>query len=144
MDLNRYKKNLPKRREAGTWLKPRRYEKEIYLLERLALETCFQKCFAVSGLFIEKQWRLFFTSRPMHSDHPKSHLGSGRHGGDEDAGISAIYHSREYGLESSSGWHRCSGRRCMGAGGRICEAICGCGFPYFNGGNRMLSGIPFI
>ena len=26
----------------------------------------------------------------MHSDHPKSHLGSGRHGGDEDAGISAI------------------------------------------------------
>lgn len=38
----------------------------------------------------------------------------------------------------------CSGRRCMGAGGRICEAICGCGFPYFNGGNRMLSGIPFI
>ena len=62
----------------------------------------------------------------------------------EDAGISAIYHSREYGLESSSGWHRCSGRRCMGAGGRICEAICGCGFPYFNGGNRMLSGIPFI
>ena len=76
--------------------------------------------------------------------HPKSHLGSGRHGGDEDAGISAIYHSREYGLESSSGWHRCSGRRCMGAGGRICEAICGCGFPYFNGGNRMLSGIPFI
>lgn len=62
MDLNRYKKNLPKRREAGTWLKPRRYEKEIYLLERLALETCFQKCFAVSGLFIEKQWRLFFTS----------------------------------------------------------------------------------
>ena len=60
--LNRYKKNLPKRREAGTWLKPRRYEKEIYLLERLALETCFQKCFAVSGLFIEKQWRLFFTS----------------------------------------------------------------------------------
>ena len=83
-------------------------------------------------------------ARPMHSDHPKSHLGSGRHGGDEDAGISAIYHSREYGLESSSGWHRCSGRRCMGAGGRICEAICGCGFPYFNGGNRMLSGIPFI
>ena len=62
MDLNRYKKNLPKRREAGTWLEPRRYEKEIYLLERLALETCFQKCFAVSGLFIEKQWRLFFTS----------------------------------------------------------------------------------
>ena len=61
-DLNRYKKNLPKRREAGTWLEPRRYEKEIYLLERLALETCFQKCFAVSGLFIEKQWRLFFTS----------------------------------------------------------------------------------
>ena len=49
MDLNRYKKNLPKRREAGTWLEPRRYEKEIYLLERLAL-------------FIEKQWRLFFTS----------------------------------------------------------------------------------
>ena len=83
-------------------------------------------------------------ARPMYSDHPKSHLGSGRHGGDEDAGISAIYHSREYGLESSSGWHRCSGRRCMGAGGRICEAICGCGFPYFNGGNRMLSGIPFI
>ena len=83
-------------------------------------------------------------ARPMHSDYPKSHLGSGRHGGDEDAGISAIYHSREYGLESSSGWHRCSGRRCMGAGGRICEAICGCGFPYFNGGNRMLSGIPFI
>ena len=62
MDLNRYKKNLPKRREAGTWLEPRRYEKEIYLLERLALEPCFQKCFAVSGLFIEKQWRLFFTS----------------------------------------------------------------------------------
>ena len=83
-------------------------------------------------------------ARPMHSDHPKSHLGSGRHGGDEDAGISAIYHSREYGLESSSGWHRRSGRRCMGAGGRICEAICGCGFPYFNGGNRMLSGITFI
>jgi len=55
-------KKSPKRREAGTWLKPRRYEKEIYLLERLALETCFQKCFAVSGLFIEKQWRLFFTS----------------------------------------------------------------------------------
>ena len=44
-------------------LGPRRYEKEIYLLERLALETCFQGCFAaVSGLFIEKQWRLFFTS----------------------------------------------------------------------------------
>ena len=83
-------------------------------------------------------------ARPMYSDHPKSHLGSGRHGRDEDAGISSIYHSREYGLESSSGWHRCSGRRCMGAGGRICEAICGCGFPYFNGGNRMLSGIPFI
>ena len=83
-------------------------------------------------------------ARPMHSDHPKSHLGSGRHGRDEDAGISSIYHSREYGLEYSSGWHRRSGWRCMGAGGRICEAICGCGFPYFNGGNRMLSGIPFI
>ena len=52
--------------------------------------------------------------------------------------------AKEKGLESSSGWHRCSGRRCMGAGGRICEAVCGCGFPYFNGGNRMLSGIPFI
>lgn len=50
-------------------------------------------------------------ARPTSSS--KSHLGSGRHGGDEDAGISAIYHSREYGLESSSGWHRCSGRRCM-------------------------------
>ena len=47
MVLNRYKKNLSKRREAGTWLEPRRYEKEIYLLERLALETCFQKYFAV-------------------------------------------------------------------------------------------------
>ena len=34
-------------------------------------------------------------ARPMHSDHPKSHLGSGRHGGDEDAGISAIYHQSE-------------------------------------------------
>ena len=83
-------------------------------------------------------------ARPMHSDHPKSHLGSGRHGGDEDAGISSIYHSREYGLESSSGWHRRSGRRCMGAGSGICEAICGCGFLCFNSGNRMLSGIPFI
>lgn len=54
-------------------------------------------------------------ARPMHSDHPKSHLGSGRHGGDEDAGISAIYHSREYGLESSSGWHRCGGRPAYGS-----------------------------
>ena len=75
---------------------------------------------------------------------PISHLGSGRHGRDEDAGISSIYHSREYGLESSSGWHRRSGRRCMGAGSGICEAICGCGFLCFNSGNRMLSGIPFI
>ncbi len=83
-------------------------------------------------------------ARPMYSDHPKSHLGSGRHGRDEDAGISSIYHSREYGLESSSGWHRRSGRRCMGAGSGICEAICGCGFLCFNSGNRMLSGIPFI
>ena len=62
MVLNRYKKNLSKRREAGTWLEPRRYEKEIYLLERLALETCFQKYFAVSGLFIEKRWRFVFVS----------------------------------------------------------------------------------
>lgn len=83
-------------------------------------------------------------ARPMYSDHPKSHLGSGRHGRDEDAGISSIYHSREYGLESSSGWHRRSGRRCMGAGSGICESICGCGFLCFNSGNRMLSGIPFI
>ena len=44
-------------------LGPRRYEKEIYLLERFALETCFQGCFAVSWLkFIEKRWRFVFVS----------------------------------------------------------------------------------
>ena len=44
-------------------LEPPRDEKEIYLLERLALETCFQGCFAVSWLkFIEKRWRFVFVS----------------------------------------------------------------------------------
>ena len=55
-------KKSPKKERGRDLSGSRRYEKEIYLLERLALETCFQKCFAVSGLFIEKQWRLFFTS----------------------------------------------------------------------------------
>ena len=55
-------KKSPQKERGRDLSGSRRYEKEIYLLERLALETCFQKCFAVSGLFIEKQWRLFFTS----------------------------------------------------------------------------------